>query len=92
MLLEGEEPESFAGESEEVLLFEGELEDDSAEEDGVWEDRPLESDPPQWSSPSEESDESPVKGTERIWLARCNNTFDQLIIIYISNSTHSLGY
>ena len=47
MLFEGEDPESFAGESDDVLLLEGELEDDSAEEEGVWEDRPLESDPPQ---------------------------------------------
>lgn len=35
ILLEGEEPESFAGEREDVLLLEGELEEDSAEEDGV---------------------------------------------------------
>lgn len=75
MLLEGEEPESFAGERDDVLLLEGELDDDSAEEEGVWEDRPLESDPPQWSSPSEESDESPVKGTERIWLARWKKSY-----------------
>lgn len=32
MLLEGEEPESLAGEREEVLLFEGEEEEESAEE------------------------------------------------------------
>ena len=24
-----------------------------------------------WSSPSDESDESPLNGTDRIWLARC---------------------
>lgn len=70
MLLEGEEPESLAGEREEVLLLDGELEEDSVEEEGVWEERPRESEPPQCSSPSEESDESPVNGTDRIWLAR----------------------
>lgn len=78
MLLEGEDPESLAGESDEVLLLEGELEEDSAEEEGVWEDSPLESEPPQWSSPSEESDESPVNGTERIWLARWNDKYSRV--------------
>lgn len=73
MLLEGEEPESLAGESEEVLLLEGEEDEESAEE-GVWEERPPTPPPtPQWSSLSEESEESPVNGTDRIWLARCQN-------------------
>ena len=66
MLFEGEEPESLAGDSEDVLLFEGELDDDSADEEGVWDESPLESEPPQWSSPSDESEESPVKGTDLI--------------------------
>ena len=29
--------------------------------------------PSRYSSPSDESEESPVKGIERIWLARCKN-------------------
>ena len=65
MLREGEEPESLAGDREEVLLLEGEEEEESADE-GVWEDSPVPPLTPQWSSLSDESDESPVKGTDRI--------------------------
>lgn len=32
-----------------------------------------------WSSPSEESDESPLKGTDRIWLALYNKQDFSLI-------------
>ena len=56
----------MAGDKDDVLLLEGELEDDSADDDGVWEDKFRDSDPWQWSSPSEESEESPVNGTDLI--------------------------
>ena len=48
--------------------------------------------PSRYSSPSEESEESPVNGIERIWLARCEqNHYFSLISFLISARTTKNG-
>ena len=48
--------------------------------------------PSRYSSPSEESEESPVNGIERIWLARCEqNHYFSLISFLMSARTTKNG-